>query len=48
MKQIWLAVVFFLVYGLFSMKSQAAEKPLSMDGALSWEGSRWILPCQGG
>lgn len=25
MKPVWLGIIFFLVYGLFSMKSRAAE-----------------------
>jgi hypothetical protein len=25
MKQVWIGVVFFLLYGLFTIKSQAAE-----------------------
>ncbi len=25
MKPVWIGIVFFLVYGLFSMKTQAAE-----------------------
>jgi len=27
MKPVWVGIVFFLVYGFFSMKSQAAELP---------------------
>ena len=29
MKQVWLGVVFVLVYGLLSMKSQAAQEVLT-------------------
>jgi hypothetical protein len=29
MKQVWLGVIFVLVYGLLSMKSQALQEPLT-------------------
>ena len=43
MKQVWFAVVFFLLYGVFSMKSQAAEFALAADGLLAGEGYHWDL-----
>ncbi len=30
MKSVWVGIVFFLVYGLFSIKSQAAEMVVSV------------------
>jgi hypothetical protein len=35
MKSIWLGVIFFLVYGLFSMKSRAAENSFYADSVFA-------------
>jgi hypothetical protein len=47
MKAVWIGVVFFLVYGLFSMKSQAAEGVFTADSRLRECGGRWNSPCLG-
>ena len=35
MKPIWVGVVFFIVYGMFTMKSQAAEVELKSQPVLA-------------
>lgn len=46
MKPVWVGIVFFLVYGLFSMKTQAAEGAFAADGLRGNE-FRWGFPCGG-
>jgi hypothetical protein len=47
MKPIWIGVVFFLVYGLFSIKSQAAEGVFTAHSELRESGEQWNSPCLG-
>ncbi len=35
MKPVWLGIIFILLYGLFSMRSQAAELVLAADTAFA-------------
>jgi hypothetical protein len=44
MKPIWLGIIFFLLYGLFSMKSRAAEEALAAHAVLGGD-SRRNLTC---
>ncbi len=37
MKPIWLGIAFFLVYGIFSIKSHAAQQGLSVVTHDSWD-----------
>ncbi|MBI5889971.1 MAG: hypothetical protein HZB47_04750 [Nitrosomonadales bacterium] len=43
MKPVWAVVVFVFMYGLFSMKSQAAEVVQATDKSFSGNASRWNL-----
>jgi hypothetical protein len=47
MKPVWMVIVFFLVYGLFSMKTQAAEGVFAAhaENQKSWHG--WKSTFQG-
>ena len=47
MKRIWLGLVFILVYGLFSMKSQAAEGVFIAHTELRESGEQWSSHCLG-
>jgi hypothetical protein len=47
MKPVWVGIIFFLVYGLFSIKSQAAEGVFAAHIELQESGGRWISPCLG-
>ena len=47
MKPVWIGVVFFLVYGLFSIKTQAAEGAFTAHTGLQESGGQWSSPCQG-
>jgi hypothetical protein len=41
MKPIWLGIVFFLVYGMFSIKSHAAQHGLIEVGNDAWDEFCW-------
>jgi hypothetical protein len=45
MKPVWIGVVLVLVYGLFSIKSQAAEGVFTAHSELRESGGRWNSPC---
>lgn len=47
MKAVWLWIIFFIAYAVFSMKTHAAEGALIACPALA--GSEWLSapPCQG-
>jgi hypothetical protein len=47
MKQVWIGVVFFLVYGLFSIKTQAAESGFTAHTGLHQSGCRGSASCLG-
>ena len=47
MKPVWMGIAFFLVYGLFSMKSQAAEGVFAAHSELHESGCRGSSSCQG-
>jgi hypothetical protein len=47
MKPVWIGIVFFLVYGLFSMKTQAAEGVFAAHTWLQESGGRCSSPCLG-
>jgi len=47
MKPVWIGVVFFLVYGLFSIKTQAAEGSITTHAGLQESGGQWSSPCLG-
>jgi hypothetical protein len=47
MKPVWIGVVFFLVYGLFSMKSQAAEGVFAAHTGLRESWGRCSSSCLG-
>jgi hypothetical protein len=47
MKPVWIGIVFFLVYGMFSMKTQAAEGVFTAHSGLQESESRRISPCLG-
>jgi hypothetical protein len=45
MKPVWIGVVFFLVYGLFSIKSQAAEGVFTAHSELRESKGQCSSPC---
>lgn len=47
MKAVWLWIIFFLTYAVFSMKTHAAEGMLTAHPV--WAGSEWLWGslCQG-
>ena len=47
MKPVWLGIVFFIIYGLFSMKSQASENVPFVGAACGANGLSWSAPGQG-
>jgi hypothetical protein len=47
MKPVWIGIVFFLVYGLFSMKTQAAEGVFAAHTGLQERGDQHGSPCVG-
>jgi arginine exporter protein ArgO len=46
MKPVWMGIVFLLVYGLFSMKTQAAEEVPYAHAAFAAAECQYILSCQ--
>jgi hypothetical protein len=47
MKPVWMGIVFFLVYGMFSMKTQAAEGVLAAQTETHESGNGWKSSCLG-
>jgi hypothetical protein len=47
MKPVWIGIAFFLVYGLFSMKTQAAEGVFAAHTGLQESGDQRSSPCVG-
>jgi hypothetical protein len=47
MKPVWIGIVFFLVYGLLSIKTQAAEGVLTAHTELHEGGCRGSSSCPG-
>ena len=47
MKPVWLGIIFIIIYGLFSMKSQAAEEVLAAHAVFAGSEFRWNLACKG-
>lgn len=47
MKPVWLGIIFIILYGLFSMKSQAAEEVLTTDVVFAGSEFLWNSICQG-
>ncbi len=47
MKPVWIGIVFFLVYGLFSIKTQAAEGVFAAHTELHECGCRGSASCPG-
>ncbi|BCK87139.1 hypothetical protein MIZ01_0910 [Sideroxyarcus emersonii] len=47
MKPVWLGIVFFIIYGLFSMKSRAAESVPVKGAVCGMNGVCWSVPGQG-
>ena len=45
MKPVWIGIVFFLVYGLFSIKTQAAEGVFAAHTEIQESGHRASSPC---
>ena len=48
MKPIWLGIVFFLVYGLFSIKGHAAQHGLVAATPDAWDEFGWHSSCRRG
>jgi hypothetical protein len=47
MKPVWIGIAFFLVYGLFSIKTQAAEGVFAARDELFESGCQGSSPCLG-
>lgn len=45
MKPVWIGIVLFFVYGLFSMKTQAAEGVFIAHPGGQESGARGVFPC---
>jgi hypothetical protein len=48
MKPVWLGIAFFLVYGMFSIKSHAAQDGLIAVTPSAGDELGWHSPCRGG